>query len=240
METKPYHRDASIFFLLAAFFTVGAILLFLYFILSGEKRITSYQECVQAKSSKILESYPSICVTTGGKRFVEPISSIDEQKLVPPLAPPIFNGFDVASSSARLFVSSDQEISFTLPAGWVQVQPDVSAMTTDTTVQTIEIFKNGSSSRYPLGRITIQYTKGQGRLTPPESPFEPETEKINGIEYALVTGEENGGDFGNYSYIVYYGSTPDQQNFTRIFTRYQNEVEAKEQKDILSTFQVTP
>lgn len=36
-------------------------------------QISSYDDCVKAKSSLIQESYPTICVTAAGQRFIQPI-----------------------------------------------------------------------------------------------------------------------------------------------------------------------
>lgn len=37
-------------------------------------QINSYDQCVAVKGSQIEESYPAVCITTGGRRFIQPTS----------------------------------------------------------------------------------------------------------------------------------------------------------------------
>jgi len=40
--------------------------------------VTTYEECINAKGSRIQESYPQTCITRGGKRFIQPIIGDDD------------------------------------------------------------------------------------------------------------------------------------------------------------------
>lgn len=46
--------------------------------------IASYKECLQAKGSIVTESYPGICITTSGQRFIQPLTDEEKQNLLPP------------------------------------------------------------------------------------------------------------------------------------------------------------
>lgn len=39
----------------------------------GDKTISTFEECISSTGSRIQESYPRVCVTSDGKRFVEKI-----------------------------------------------------------------------------------------------------------------------------------------------------------------------
>lgn len=55
---------------------------------SSKAQISSYDDCVKAKGSRIQESYPATCVTAGGQRFIQPISTptVNPTKVVDPTA----------------------------------------------------------------------------------------------------------------------------------------------------------
>ncbi|MEP7166809.1 MAG: hypothetical protein ABI758_02410 [Candidatus Woesebacteria bacterium] len=188
--------------------------------------VTTYDSCVKAKGSTILESYPSVCVSVSGKRFIQPLTDEEQRKLVPPTEPTS---------------SPEEKVVYSLPLLWQEVKPDPSMQATDQKVQTLEFAKLGESRSYPIGRVTLQYSKDQGSLVPPDSVFDPEHETLNGVAYEVVVGEENGAGGGNFSYRVYYGTTIDKKYALRIFTRFQSDGEKEEQKKILSSFLfVTP
>lgn len=46
--------------------------------------ISSYETCVQARGSRIQESYPATCVTRDGRQFTQPLTKNEQRNLVPP------------------------------------------------------------------------------------------------------------------------------------------------------------
>jgi hypothetical protein len=48
---------------------------------------SSYQECIAQRSSIVQESYPAVCVTKSGARFIQPISEEELKLLESPLKP---------------------------------------------------------------------------------------------------------------------------------------------------------
>jgi len=61
--------------------------LFIYFTLNGvpssPSTVTTYQECLDSFGSSLQESYPATCVTKNQERFVQPLTSEEEQTLRP-------------------------------------------------------------------------------------------------------------------------------------------------------------
>src|SRR5258706_7824016 len=45
----------------------------------------TYEECIKIPSSHIQESYPSVCVTSDGKIFTQPLTDEQKQNLQPPI-----------------------------------------------------------------------------------------------------------------------------------------------------------
>lgn len=45
----------------------------------------NFQECAKLKSSTIQESYPAVCVTKDGQRFIQPLSEQEQKLLESPL-----------------------------------------------------------------------------------------------------------------------------------------------------------
>lgn len=216
-QSHPYHRDATVFFLLVALFVGGAIVLFLTLALRLERSITSYDECKRSATSKILESYPEICVSAGGKRFVNPHA----EQIVPPVEPS----------------PTPVPITFSLPAGWKEVDPDLFVQPEDEKVSVREFMRVSEDRPYPIGRITLQYTD-QDILDLPKAVFAPTQKQINGINYQILESEESL-EGVSFSSDIYLG-TPRSRLYVRIFSRYQNATEQSEQESVLSTFQVSP
>lgn len=48
-----------------------------------QRQVNSYGECLKSEGSKILEMYPSVCVTKDGKRFAQLLSDEEKKKLQP-------------------------------------------------------------------------------------------------------------------------------------------------------------
>ena len=61
--------------ILLALFGVSALIFLLYFtyLFFTTDNPTNYEECVKSQGSKVLLSYPGVCVTESGERFVEEI-----------------------------------------------------------------------------------------------------------------------------------------------------------------------
>lgn len=53
---------------------------------SGKTEVASYEDCLKAPGSRILESYPERCVTRDGKSFTRPLSYEEKGRLLPPTA----------------------------------------------------------------------------------------------------------------------------------------------------------
>jgi hypothetical protein len=51
----------------------------------------NFEECASLPGSKILESYPEVCVTAGSQRFVRELSEEEQQNLRPPTLSPSAN-----------------------------------------------------------------------------------------------------------------------------------------------------
>lgn len=49
-------------------------------------KVSSYEDCLKAPGSRILESYPERCVTRDGKSFTRPLSYEEKGRLLPPTA----------------------------------------------------------------------------------------------------------------------------------------------------------
>jgi hypothetical protein len=53
-----------------------AVVFYLYF-RPAPPEITNFAECKQSAGSKLLEIYPEICMTAGGKSFTNPDQAVD-------------------------------------------------------------------------------------------------------------------------------------------------------------------
>lgn len=54
----------------------------LYFIKTAQ--VDSYDQCVSAKGSRVLQTYPTICVAASGQRFIQSLTDEEKQNLIPP------------------------------------------------------------------------------------------------------------------------------------------------------------
>lgn len=50
----------------------------------AEVPVSSYEECMEAKNSIVSQSYPAVCVTKDGKRFIQPLTDEEKKSLQPP------------------------------------------------------------------------------------------------------------------------------------------------------------
>lgn len=95
-------RTKSFLFLaLGLLFTIllfGAIML----VNKTSVLISSYADCLNAKGSLIQESYPSVCVTKSGQRFVQELTEEEKKNLLPP------SEFENSGSSASEFDEEDE------------------------------------------------------------------------------------------------------------------------------------
>ena len=66
--------------LMMGVFTVAATITYIGKVFENNP-IDSYEECVKAFQSKVQESYPTVCVTRNGQKFVQTLSE-EEQKLL--------------------------------------------------------------------------------------------------------------------------------------------------------------
>ncbi len=232
MFPPPYQRDVRLAVFLCFFFAVLILILTFKLILVGQAKIHTYEDCSKASDSKILESYPAICISADGRRFIQPTQNVDE-KNIGSNEDEYFAQFRTASSSARQFVSIDKAMSFLQPGNWVQssVNPDVS----DPDIGKIELSKVEEGRPHPIGRLTIEYSQKSKIGEPPTSVFETSKVSFHGIEYVVVSGEEDGGMIQNYFYNVYYGFDAEYNLFVRVFSYYESESEKKEHLQILST-----
>lgn len=219
-------------------FTVVAMGFFKFVWLRSNLTIKSYEDCTKAKGSTILESYPAICISRTGVRFIQPLTPEEQAALKPPAPPIDLREFAMASNQDRLFTTTDNALSLTLLRGWVQVQPDQSVEPAYEDVKTLEFMKSGETRGYPLGRVTVQYTKESDRLNPESSVFEPQAERLGTIDYLVVSGEESGGLVEAYQYLVYYGTFPELKLSVRLFVRFTSQEELGEQKEILSSLMI--
>jgi hypothetical protein len=82
-KKKPtfFIRFVITLLLMIGVFIVAAVITYIATYFTPVKIITTYEDCVNARGSAIQESYPSVCVTSDGKRFVQPLSE-EEQKLL--------------------------------------------------------------------------------------------------------------------------------------------------------------
>jgi hypothetical protein len=249
MVNHPYHKDSAIFFALVGLFIMGTIGLFMWMVLRGERQITSYTECLQSKSSKILEMYPQICVTAGGKRFVQPLSDEDMQKILPPADQQSEkpDEFAVASTSARLYSAPGGTFSLTLPAGWVVNQTETTADLDRDKTHAIELVKADEERLYPIGRIIIDYTDvtsnfdmsvWRNSFIPPEVAFGPEKSTFGGVVFDRVESSESGGFTESSNTDSYFGMTG--KTALGISAHFQQPIEQAEQQAILTTFQFLP
>ncbi len=76
--------------------------------------IDSFEKC-KAASSRILESYPSVCITEDGKRFVEPV---DDNK-TPATLSPAADIPSITQPTSGATVSSPLTVKGTVPPGWM-------------------------------------------------------------------------------------------------------------------------
>lgn len=248
MVTHPYHKDSSIFFALVALFIMGTIGFFMWIVLRAERQISTYAECVQSKSSKILESYPQICMSAGGKRFVQPLSDEELEKTLPPPSPiEQSEEFKTASTSARTYTSSGQEFSFMLPAGWIVTQVETNAQFDRVIAKALDVSKADETKPYPIGRIHLDYrtldsnfqmSAWRNNFIPAGVPFGPTKISFGGVEFETVESSESGGFTEASNTDSYFGTTG--KVALGIFVHYQDPIENAHQKEILSTFQFTP
>ena len=70
METRK-----KIAMILLAIFGASALIFLLYFtyLFFTSDAPTNYEQCVNSQNSKVLKSYPGVCVSESGERFVEEI-----------------------------------------------------------------------------------------------------------------------------------------------------------------------
>ena len=66
--------------LMLGLFTVAATITYIGKIFE-KNPIASYEGCVQDSGSVIQETYPAVCVTSDGQRYIQPLSE-EEQKLL--------------------------------------------------------------------------------------------------------------------------------------------------------------
>lgn len=67
--------------LMIGVFIVAAVITYTATIFTPNQNVTSYQDCINARGSSVQESYPSVCVTKDGRKFIQPLSE-EEQKLL--------------------------------------------------------------------------------------------------------------------------------------------------------------
>jgi len=105
------------------------------------QRPTSYQECTEAPGSKVQETYPAICATKDGVRFVQPLSEEEQKKLKPP------------EETENWKAYTNQEFSFKYPSTWSDAKTNT--LSTGTTV----IVNDGRESDYQIS-TRLEITSG--------------------------------------------------------------------------------
>lgn len=111
------------------FFTNGGIL-------KRTEKPISWEECLKAKGSIIQESYPRVCVTKDGQKFVEPVTTE-----APTLTP-----FPSPTANWTLYTSEDFGFELKHPKDWETID-----YLSDKTLPTLEFFKAGSTQGKPPG-----------------------------------------------------------------------------------------
>ena len=79
-KTTLYTRFLVTLLLMLGLFVLASVITYTARLFSPIT-VNSYKACTGLKSSIIQETYPSVCVTKSGQRFVEPLSE-EEQKLL--------------------------------------------------------------------------------------------------------------------------------------------------------------
>jgi hypothetical protein len=184
--------------------------------------VTNYEECIKARGSTILESYPAICVSVSDKRFIQPLSEVDKRFLISP--------------TPTAEPTPEVEITFTLPAGWTRIRPDSSFESSDEDERAIEFAKVQETRQYPIGRLTVQYSKTQ-ELVLPKSGFQTKKITLNGTAYEVLESAQSGGGIDSFSTDAYVGRSVDGTHYIRAFVRYQNDIDEKVQQQIISSLQ---
>lgn len=87
----------------------------LYFIKTAQ--VDSYDQCVSAKGSRVLQTYPTICVAASGQRFIQSLTDEEKQNLIPPDLNREPTGSN-PTANWKIFTDSTNKMSFKYPEAW--------------------------------------------------------------------------------------------------------------------------
>lgn len=185
-----------------------------------DTKVTNYEECINARGSTILESYPAICVSVSDKRFVQPLSEVDQRFVIEP--------------TPTAVPTPEVEVTFTLPAGWAQIRPDSTFDSVESGERAIEFARTSETRDYPIGRLTVQYSKSE-QLGLPRSDIETKKVTLSGTVYEVLEVQQSSGNIKSYATDTYIGRSVDGTHSIRAFVRFQDQADKREQEQIISS-----